>query len=244
MPLFAHCPKRSVSLLVFFLSSGFVWCQTPEALRHCTTDDYKMDFYVSLKSKKVRYADTLSYYWFKAQKLYTTQGMSAGNILHGKFLKYHTNGQLAEQGEFDYGLKDGEWIKWYDSGKIQSKLTYKNGLLHGKFMVFDEEGNRIKIGKYKNGVAKIKPEKPIKIKADTVAQNDGFIEGEKAEEEPTFFERIFGKHKKEKEEDPEKIAKKLEKIRKKEERRKARENKDDSEHLENALQTGSAREEE
>lgn len=128
-------------------------------LRHATTESYKMDFYILLEDKKIRYQDTLTYYWFKAQKLHKTQGHSSGNLLHGSFSKYYISGQLAEYGQFDFGLRSGEWTTWYDSGQIKTIEYYKNGILHGRFKCYDEVGNIIEQGHHKKG------EKKLKVKA-------------------------------------------------------------------------------
>jgi len=175
-----------------------------------------MDFYIALDEKKLNYSDTLSYYWYKSQKIHATQGMSAGELLHGNFLKYHTDGQLAEQGLFKYGLKHGLWMTWYENGKIKSRQTYKNGVLKGRFTFYNEDGSVKKSGKYKKGIENVKPVDDVKINEDDneVEENEG--------DDRTFFERLLGIDPNE-EDDPEKIAKKLEKIKKKEERKKARE---------------------
>ena len=185
-----------------------------------------MDFYVHISAKKMNYADTLYYHWFKSQKIHQTQGRSAGYVLHGNFLKHYVDGQLAEQGEFKYGLKNGQWTTWYNSGKIESKRVYKKGILQGDYALFDEDGKLIEGGRYKNG----------KKKLPKIKQEKGEEETEADEDKKPWFKRIVGIFKNEsnsdktsedagieEEEDPEKIAKKLEKIKRKEEKKKARE---------------------
>ena len=152
MPLFTYLQPRLLIVLAFLMSIGFSFGQeNPLSRRHCTSELYKMDFYVSSSDKKIRYKDTLEYFWFKGQKLHSTQGRSAGLVLHGQFSKFYKDGQLAEQGEFRYGLKNGEWLSWHPSGKIAGIYNYKRGVLHGHFFQFDKDGNPLKAGRYRKG---------------------------------------------------------------------------------------------
>jgi len=209
MPLFTYLQPRLLIVLALLTSFGFSFGQeNPLSRRHCTSELYKMDFYVFSSDKKMRYNDTLEYYWFKGQKLHSTQGRSAGLVLHGQFSKFYKDGQLAEQGEFRYGLKNGEWLSWYPSGKLAGIYNYKRGVLHGHFFQFDEEGNPLKVGRYKKGIVKSKQEK----KSDSKAI-------EEQEEQEGFFKRIHKRFFYKTEEEQ------LEKALKKDKRRQKREEK-------------------
>lgn len=167
-------------LVICLLATSGMAQGLPE-LRHCTTPTYKMDFYILLADKKINYKDTLSYHWFKSQRIYETQGSSAGYLLHGSFVKYDLGGQLAEKGQFKFGLRHGEWRSWYPSGHIRSVCYYKHGLLHGKMQVFDEEGKLTEAIKYKKGRAKISRRAPVtnpEVK-NTDTDTTGTREGEK-----------------------------------------------------------------
>lgn len=156
MLLFNDIRFKWILTFGLLLMGQSLFSQDLAGLRHCTTESYKMDFYVLLEDKKIRYRDTLPYYWFKAQKVHKTQGHSAGNLLHGSFSKYYISGQLAEHGEFEFGLRSGDWMTWYNSGQIKAVEHYKNGILHGRFERYDEAGNITEQGHYKKGEKKLK----------------------------------------------------------------------------------------
>lgn len=139
-------------LLWFFTTLSF--SQTPEGLRRVLEKDFYIDCYVAISPKKMKYNDTLSYYWFKAQKIHHTQGVSAGYPLHGTYSKHYNSGQIAEKGTFDKGLKSGVWRTWYISGKIKAVRHYKNGILNGNFELYNENGELVTKGHYKNGIQK------------------------------------------------------------------------------------------
>lgn len=146
--------------------------QNLEAYRHVTTTEFKMDFYILMTEKKVKYQDELTYTWFKSQKIHMTQGNSSGNLLHGNFTKYHNNGQLAERGEYKYGLKVGKWTTWTPDGTLVSLLNYDNGQLKGNFITYTENGEIKERGKYKHGKTKLDKEfRPLKTKDDVDTLN-------------------------------------------------------------------------
>lgn len=195
--MFAQKWIKRLLLLSAIMFSGIGHAQELAELRHFNTASYKMDFYISIAQKKINYADTLNYHWFKSQKLHITQGGSAGNLLHGNFLKFHINGQLAERGEFKYGLKHGEWMSWYESGELKSKLNYQAGRLKGSFLTFSRDGSISEKGKFKKGRKKL-------AKAPKEEKQEEF---EDSGELP-WYKRIFQFEKKE---NPEREAKRLEK---------------------------------
>ncbi len=212
MRMFAHKPIKRLLLLSVFMLIGNTYAQNLAELRHFTTAQYKMDFYISSAQKKINYTDTLYYHWFKSQKLHITQGGSAGNLLHGNFQKFHVNGQLAERGEFKYGLKDGEWLTWYESGELESKQIYKKGVLNGSFSTYSKDGEITEEGKFKKGRKKQKRQKKDQLIEEK--------EEEKGEEEVPWYKKIF---KIEKKENPEKEAKRLARRTRRQERKMAKE---------------------
>ena len=111
--------KQVLTIAVLILTVT-CFAQDYAALRHCKSKEFKYDFYVRLKDKNVHYKDTVIYTWFRAQKIHQTQGNSDGYLLDGPFSKFYHSGQLAEQGEFDNGLRVGEWKSWRDDGTLIS----------------------------------------------------------------------------------------------------------------------------
>ena len=66
-------------------------------------------------------------------------------IKQGSYLRYHANGQLAEEGAYDNGYEVGKHFEYFQNGKIQSLRE------------FDEIGNPISIYRYfMNGDVKYK----------------------------------------------------------------------------------------
>lgn len=68
-----------------------------------------------------------TYYWYKAQKVMGTEGGASGTLLHGEFVAYHSNKQLAQQGRFCKGLKCGTWRYWNEDGKNVKIEKWKRG---------------------------------------------------------------------------------------------------------------------
>lgn len=80
------------------------------------------------------------YYWFKAQKVISTQGGSSGLVLNGEFEAFYDNKQLSKKGNFCKGLKNGEWFYWRTDGTLMRVEHWKKGRLFGNEMFYDEKG--------------------------------------------------------------------------------------------------------
>lgn len=105
-------------------------------------DGLTCKFYVLDQDEKgiKNYNDSKYYYWFKAQKVMSTQGGSSGNLLDGVFQSFYSNNQLFEQGSFEKGLKTGEWKRWDFNGTLIRTENWKNGKLSGKQTEYDGKG--------------------------------------------------------------------------------------------------------
>ncbi len=66
----------------------------------------------------------LAYYDSTHTKLREVMPYEHGH-LHGTYLAYHPNGQLAEEGKYDHGLKVGRWTEFYPNGtrRFRRKVT-------------------------------------------------------------------------------------------------------------------------
>jgi hypothetical protein len=62
---------------------------------------------------------------------------------HGPFVRYHTNGEVAEEGMYDYGTKEGTWVQYHTSGALKSEGEYHNGEREGLWVNFDSDGQEI-----------------------------------------------------------------------------------------------------
>ena len=64
---------------------------------------------------------------------------------HGKYIRWHSNGQLHEHAEYKEGKLHGKYIRWYESGVIDLEGEYDNGEKNGTFVTLSMERE------YKNG---------------------------------------------------------------------------------------------
>lgn len=106
---------------------------------------------VATKKTKIRYSDTLKYYWYYIDKIIITQGASDGKILHGKYATFYYNKNLKEKGVFKKGLKNGHWMKWDDKGILQEMTNWHNGYRQGKQTLFDSVGIKKQEATYSKG---------------------------------------------------------------------------------------------
>ncbi|MBX2828096.1 MAG: hypothetical protein KTR22_08030 [Flavobacteriaceae bacterium] len=112
--------------------------------------EFDIHFYVSLKNKEAQ-KDRM-YYWYKAGEIHKSQGATGGDLLHSEYQKYFKGYQLAEKGDFKYGLKTGTWKQWYPEGTLKTEESWSNGLLDGAYKGYDETGTLISSGKYRKGI--------------------------------------------------------------------------------------------
>jgi hypothetical protein len=139
-------------LIVMFVSIGF--SQKP-----------MKDFYLkkSLKQDGFQYQFTVLdedergvwyfnkskfYFWYKAQKVLSTQGGASGQLLNGDFEAFHENKQLAQKGTFRKGLKEGKWMYWRKDGTLITIENWKQGKYAGTKELFNEKGELIETCKY------------------------------------------------------------------------------------------------
>lgn len=183
-----------LSILIFFSFKG-----DPVQRKTIRTKEFDVQFYVSLEDKRT--IQNKEYFWYKAGEIHRSIGNAAGELLHLQYVKYYKGNNLAERGEFEYGLKKGIWKQWYPNGKIMEESRWVDGVKYGDYSYFDEFGELVVIGKYRDDV---KTDIWINLKTlDTTWYNKGqaykedprilrkrqdSIEGKKG-----FFKRFFGK---------------------------------------------------
>lgn len=120
----------------------------PYAIKRVTDANFKYEFYTTGVNVKVKKG--LQYYWFKGGAIHSAQSGISGELLNDKFSKLYLGNQLAEQGQFENGLKDGLWKTWYENGNLQSVENWKKGLRHGGCLLYDVNGTLLEKGNYKN----------------------------------------------------------------------------------------------
>lgn len=74
------------------------------------------------------------------------------NLKEGKSIKYHLNGNIAEELIYLNDIKQGEWIQYYTDGVICIKSSYTNNRVDGRFETFHTNGKKEIIGTYINDV--------------------------------------------------------------------------------------------
>lgn len=61
-------------------------------------------------------------------------------VKHGRFTRYHDNGEPAESAHYEQDTLEGERRLFYPDGRLESVETYKKGLLHGSFRRYHPNG--------------------------------------------------------------------------------------------------------
>lgn len=74
------------------------------------------------------------------------------NLKEGKSIKYHLNGNIAEELLYVNDIKQGEWIQYYTDGVMCIKSSYTDNMIDGKFETFHLNGKKEIIGTYINDV--------------------------------------------------------------------------------------------
>jgi hypothetical protein len=111
--------------------------------------DYDIVCYVSSEPLE-KFKLGLLYHWYKAGKIHVSQSEAGGAVLHEEYQKFYRSGQLAESGNFYYGLKDGEWRSWFENGIVETSQHWKHGVKDGWFKLYNTSGDLVESGLYKN----------------------------------------------------------------------------------------------
>lgn len=139
--------KKTFILTFIFLS--FLSTSSDTQRKLIRQGNFDIECNVYLKRLKTFEKDK-EYFWFKSNEIHNTSGTSGGLVLHNNFAKFYRSNQLAQSGNFNYGLKDGMWQEWYENGKIKSIIDWKNGSKHGKYLSFNKKGDILISGYFKN----------------------------------------------------------------------------------------------
>lgn len=114
------------------------------------TNSYDIHCYVSLKEKNTTKGKL--YFWYNGGEIHQSFGDASGQLLHLEYVAYHRNNQLAEKGEFNYGLKKGVWKRWHSNGALSELTKWSNGVKNGYYYKYDESGVKLASGKYRGNV--------------------------------------------------------------------------------------------
>jgi antitoxin component YwqK of YwqJK toxin-antitoxin module len=69
---------------------------------------------------------------------------------HGPFMTWHSNGQIAKQGEFRYNQPVGKINYWFANGQKQTEGTYLDGRQEGVWTWWHENGQKAITGEYRD----------------------------------------------------------------------------------------------
>jgi antitoxin component YwqK of YwqJK toxin-antitoxin module len=72
---------------------------------------------------------------------------------HGPFVVWHSNGQVAKQGEYRYNLPVGKITYWFANGQKQMEGQYIDGRQEGVWTWWHENGQKAITGEYHDAVA-------------------------------------------------------------------------------------------
>ncbi|MDO6758565.1 hypothetical protein Q4566_00015 [Tamlana sp. 2_MG-2023] len=181
------------SFYVVAILIGLVSCKSSnEPFTKIITSDteFKEHFFISDYEPKPR--RDKRYYWFKSQKVHSSQGDYGGALLDGVYQKYYYTNELAEKGDFIKGIKTGIWNSWYKNGQIVTSEKWVNGKLSGKSVFYDSIGKIICEGKYRNGLRSGKWIYPIKGVTVKYKKGEKVIKT-KDTTKTRFFNRLFAK---------------------------------------------------
>lgn len=118
--------------------------------RSFNLDGFQYEFTVLDEDRKgvSHYDQTKFYFWFKSQRVLSTQGASSGQLLNGKFQVFYSSKQLFEKGVFHKGLKHGKWRYWRSDGTLIRSEKWKDGVLRGKTFLYNSRGKLIETRNY------------------------------------------------------------------------------------------------
>ncbi|MBI9034079.1 MAG: hypothetical protein JEZ03_06390 [Bacteroidales bacterium] len=146
--------KKGLLYIIIVLISSVVCGQTDynQVIRIDYEDYYEM-ISVSVSDPGYdRIEVETKYYWFSKGQIHFSYGSYSGKLLNGEYLRYYSNNNLKEKGEFKNGVKSGKWVEWYPNGRIKEMTDLKNGKLHGKKMIYSDLGHLIKAADYKDNM--------------------------------------------------------------------------------------------
>lgn len=111
--------------------------------------DYSVKATVSNSTGRFPVNESLTYYWYSANKILQTKGDYDGKVVDGPYISFYLSNSLKEKGEFKRGLKHGKWISWYENGRINEITNWKNGMKYGVYKKFNADDSPEVMYRYK-----------------------------------------------------------------------------------------------
>lgn len=146
---------KKISLFVFglfLLQCTLLRKDVETYTQYITTDTSKIKInIVKEPGQKTQYNNTVRYYWYENNEVFSTYGGAGGKLLHGMYTSYYHDKNLMNKGNMYLGRKTGVWKYWHKNGNLEKTENYRNGLLHGTVAIYKEDGTLQKKKNYKNG---------------------------------------------------------------------------------------------
>jgi antitoxin component YwqK of YwqJK toxin-antitoxin module len=109
----------------------------------------------------------LEYFWFNNNRLNSNYGGYTGNILHGNFMEFDSNGKLKIKGSYHFGLKNKKWQTWDRDGNLLRDEFWRKGWLVKRMV-------------YKGDTTYVEPYKKNKLHGScTTRKGDSILEVKK-----------------------------------------------------------------
>ena len=80
-----------------------------------------------------------------------TEYHKQNGVLDGKWTRWYSNGNKAEEGNYKNGKRNGKWNGWYRSDKKNYSCIYENGKRAGTYREWNSKGKKVKDIDYSNG---------------------------------------------------------------------------------------------
>lgn len=77
---------------------------------------------------------------YKNSLIESTEKGKKISVKHGAFVTYHNNGNLSQEGNYEYDKKSGLWREYNPSGLLYREIFYKNGKIHGQNNLYTSAG--------------------------------------------------------------------------------------------------------
>ena len=142
-------------------------------------DGFSFDIRVLYTPVEMKTLPKVNYSWYRNGSLKSTMGDYSGNLLHGKYEKFDSYGNLLVKGDFQYGVKNGQWKYWDSLGVIHTEETWKKGFLLQRISV---DKDIITLEPFKNNRLH---GKVIKKRNDELVSSLKYRKGEQKTEERT-----------------------------------------------------------
>lgn len=105
---------------------------------------------VCIDNPPMAFEEDATYTWYNARKndTFETEGGCSGQLLHGYYTLYYSNGQVMEKSIFSLGRKQCESTIYDDEGSVIKELSYYNGIPFWIMEYFKDGGIQVKTREY------------------------------------------------------------------------------------------------